>query len=271
MSDEAVRFSGGTGADYKQAVIIEGATSSMEGAHLERGWLTDHFGQPGTDWKIAEQALITEEGRPFDRVRLLLADGSRREIWFDISSFYGTTNWLFAKPAFARPAEEEETPPQRFPEAIERDIAEAVFRYHLGSGGGVAFLMMNLSGAAQDASEPDDAFMHRFAGHPRMIRRETEAMSAAEYAAGRNPWWRRLLGRPPAPLRGLPYGGIVERQSGRPGAKYRVGRVWRIDDATAEVESGWYAGPVAAWDGRTLVRREGERWVGHGTTRGIRA
>lgn len=108
MPDGTVRFSGGTGADREQAVVIEGATSSMEGAHLERIWLTDHFGRPGTDWRIEEQSVITAEGRPYDLIRLRLANGSQREVWFDIGGFYGVTNWIAAEPTTSEDATQHE-------------------------------------------------------------------------------------------------------------------------------------------------------------------
>ena len=39
-------------------------------------------------WKFDQQTLILDEDRQYDIMAIILPDGSRKEVWFDITEFY---------------------------------------------------------------------------------------------------------------------------------------------------------------------------------------
>jgi hypothetical protein len=83
------RFAGGTGTSVEDAVIIL-ATSSVVGIDEEYNWLNDRFGKEGVGWKTETRMHgETDDGRMFETFHIRLADGTRKQVVFDISAFYG--------------------------------------------------------------------------------------------------------------------------------------------------------------------------------------
>ena len=80
-----IRFVGGDGSSCHQAVVIVGASHETEGVRAERWWVfTKH---PGS--RIVSQDLSEKDGRQFEAIHVLTADGSSQTICFDITSFFG--------------------------------------------------------------------------------------------------------------------------------------------------------------------------------------
>jgi hypothetical protein len=80
----AVTFGGGDGSSFETAVIVR-APDGAEGVRAEYAWLARHF--PGSrPWR---QSLRNRGERSYDVVEFHDADGTKRELWFDITAFFG--------------------------------------------------------------------------------------------------------------------------------------------------------------------------------------
>lgn len=81
----SIRFAGGDGTSCARAVVIAGAEHERDGVRAQRWWVyTKH---PGA--RIVRQTSRSENGRDFDSIEILEADGSAASVCFDITSFYG--------------------------------------------------------------------------------------------------------------------------------------------------------------------------------------
>jgi len=76
---------GGDGTSVEQAIVICGAKSEAEGVRAERDYLSEKF--PGFDF--SGQHLLLPAGRAYDQLDIVLADGSKRSVYFDITAFFG--------------------------------------------------------------------------------------------------------------------------------------------------------------------------------------
>lgn len=84
---KGIRFTGGAGDSLADAVKIEGAQLGRL-ASVERVYLSTRFGQQGIAWKWKGQALLVPSGRHYDEIRIELADGTRKKVYFDISDYF---------------------------------------------------------------------------------------------------------------------------------------------------------------------------------------
>ena len=78
-----VKVSGGDGSSFKRAIIIS-ECDNTEGVQQEYLEVTKMF----EDYKIIRQSLHNKDGKYFDKL-LINVDGQEREIYFDISDFFG--------------------------------------------------------------------------------------------------------------------------------------------------------------------------------------
>jgi hypothetical protein len=76
------------GESIEEAVVIH-AQSSIDGVPKEYEWLGKRFGRQGQDWVMRSQALSGHANRVYDVIAIQLADGSDRQIYFDITGFMG--------------------------------------------------------------------------------------------------------------------------------------------------------------------------------------
>lgn len=74
----------GDGSTPDQAVDLSNARTEFEGIRAEKAWIDLHF--PGAE--VASQALITRP-KAMDLLTITLPSGGTREVYFDISSFFG--------------------------------------------------------------------------------------------------------------------------------------------------------------------------------------
>ena len=81
-----VRYDGWDGHDSKSAVFIRGALNTAEGLVAERIWLLHTY--PGS--RIEMRMVVGENDRLYDLVEIITAEGESKNIWFDISDFFGT-------------------------------------------------------------------------------------------------------------------------------------------------------------------------------------
>ena len=82
-------FKGGPGDTPETAVIIAGAPNSRIGIDAEYYFLEKIFGQPDVDWKLKRQSVLHKNGKDYDRMEIELKDGSKKDVFFDITEFFG--------------------------------------------------------------------------------------------------------------------------------------------------------------------------------------
>ena len=80
-------YSGGDGSSIEQAVVVM-ADSEQAGVLREMEWIFARYGK----FRKTGVGLATVERRKFDAVRVELADHSEKEIFFDITSFFGKSD-----------------------------------------------------------------------------------------------------------------------------------------------------------------------------------
>jgi len=84
-------YSGGTGKSMEDAIKIS-ATSSVSGIQAEYAYVEMQCGRRDFDWTLELQTLLEPEGpdgKHYDLLRVKLKDGTLRDFYFDISSFFG--------------------------------------------------------------------------------------------------------------------------------------------------------------------------------------
>jgi predicted RNA-binding protein associated with RNAse of E/G family len=72
------------GSSYENAVFIEEKTEQV-GVNAEYQWLNKNY--PG--YKMKGQSLNFHNDKPYDILHIVTADGLEKDIYFDISGFYG--------------------------------------------------------------------------------------------------------------------------------------------------------------------------------------
>jgi hypothetical protein len=84
-----VTFTGGSGESMEKAVIIQGAPNSQIGVGAEYYYLEKRFGERQVDWKLIRQSLRGKGGKYYDLMQIELKDGTKKDIYFDITDFFG--------------------------------------------------------------------------------------------------------------------------------------------------------------------------------------
>jgi hypothetical protein len=80
---------GGDGSSMDNAVVIN-VKASGAGIAIEYGYVSQICGKRGVDYTLDGQRHVPKNGRQYDVLTVtLLKDGSKREFWFDITSFFG--------------------------------------------------------------------------------------------------------------------------------------------------------------------------------------
>jgi predicted Zn-dependent protease len=72
------------GSSYENAIVINEKSESA-GVPAEYSWLRENY--PGCMAK--GQSLIFYNNKPYDIITIITADGVEKEVYFDISKFYG--------------------------------------------------------------------------------------------------------------------------------------------------------------------------------------
>ncbi len=80
-----IQYKGGDGTSKEQAIIIVGAESEVEGVDAEYDYLDSNF----VEYEFLLQVFLGEPDKQYDLLKILLPDGTEREIWFEITDFYG--------------------------------------------------------------------------------------------------------------------------------------------------------------------------------------
>lgn len=88
FGEQTIRLEGGNGQSREQAIVIKGAATSDAGVAAEYYWLRKYY----QDHRVRSRAFIGAEKEPplFDMFQLESPYGVKRELWFDITEFFGT-------------------------------------------------------------------------------------------------------------------------------------------------------------------------------------
>jgi hypothetical protein len=81
-------FAGGSGDSREDAIVIRNAPTHMAGVAAEYLYLQEKFGEREVHYKLISQMLLKGD-KPVDRMTIELADGTHKNIFFDISEFFG--------------------------------------------------------------------------------------------------------------------------------------------------------------------------------------
>ncbi len=84
IDDDVLVYDNGDGTSKEKALIIFDAIDEKDGVEFEYKILEKLY--PG--FTTLEQSHIFEGDRVFDLIKIS-ANGHKREVWFDISGFYG--------------------------------------------------------------------------------------------------------------------------------------------------------------------------------------
>ncbi len=66
-----------------------GITSTKMGIKVEFILLESDFGFRGEDWHLVRQQLINCDGRKYDIITIQFLDGTERDVYFDITDWFG--------------------------------------------------------------------------------------------------------------------------------------------------------------------------------------
>lgn len=72
------------GSSYENAIVIQ-EKSETTGVSAEYKWLRENY--PG--YKSKGQALQTKNGKSYDVLTIVTADGTEKKVYFDILNFFG--------------------------------------------------------------------------------------------------------------------------------------------------------------------------------------
>jgi hypothetical protein len=72
------------GSSFEKAIFIK-ETHEGPGVDAEYAWIRDKY--PGSI--VNGQALVNQKNKPYDIIHITTADGTKTDIYFDISNFYG--------------------------------------------------------------------------------------------------------------------------------------------------------------------------------------
>lgn len=72
------------GSSYERAIVIN-KTKTGDGIKAEYEWIRKNY--PG--YKLKSQSLQTRGKKVYDVLTIITADGKKKEIYFDISNFFG--------------------------------------------------------------------------------------------------------------------------------------------------------------------------------------
>lgn len=84
-----IQYKGGNGTTKQEAVMILGAENEMEGVEAEYNWLEKKYGEENVEWEINLQELVDEGNKQYDILRIKLLNSEIKEVWFEITEFYG--------------------------------------------------------------------------------------------------------------------------------------------------------------------------------------
>lgn len=83
-----ITFEGGPGDMIATAVFIRGAPTHSVRVNAEYHYLTQQYGTRDVDWQLERQELIQTTDRTYDKMEVMLSDGSQKVVFFDITESF---------------------------------------------------------------------------------------------------------------------------------------------------------------------------------------
>lgn len=85
-----IKYSGGNGSSYADAIVIENAKNSNEGIASEYAYLNNIYGARNINWNFLRQELDNNNGKKYDILTILrIQVQDTISVCFDITNFYG--------------------------------------------------------------------------------------------------------------------------------------------------------------------------------------
>jgi hypothetical protein len=88
-ADDTVRFEGGDGSSWDNAVVVRGAALEFEGIAATFAWIEHQFGPKNVGWKLVSHSSGGDEHRKIDTFDIAVADGSKCRVFFDVTESFG--------------------------------------------------------------------------------------------------------------------------------------------------------------------------------------
>jgi hypothetical protein len=85
VNNTGISYAGGDGSNFETAVIIQGAADEMVGVRAEQVWLALKY----PAYQFQQQSLQEHQGKNYDVIDITTRDGQQRQVYFDISAFFG--------------------------------------------------------------------------------------------------------------------------------------------------------------------------------------
>ncbi len=79
------QYKGANGSSKEKAIIIHGVYTELEGVDAEYDFLESRYG----NYELVSQEFVGEVNNKYDVLIIKLSDGSSKEVWYDITDFYG--------------------------------------------------------------------------------------------------------------------------------------------------------------------------------------
>ena len=89
INEGTLVVTGGPGDTLQTAIVIKKTPRGLSAAGAEFMLLSKWYGERQQDWTLKRQEMLQVEGRTYDAYEVVLADGSLKRLFFDV------TEWLF--------------------------------------------------------------------------------------------------------------------------------------------------------------------------------
>jgi len=78
-----------SGNAIENAISIQGVPNHVAGVLAEYQYLSQKFGRRGVDWEVGGQTLLQVGRRRYDKMDIIVSDGTHEVVIFDITEFFG--------------------------------------------------------------------------------------------------------------------------------------------------------------------------------------
>ena len=97
VNEGVLVIGGGVGDAPRSAITIKRAPKGTSAVDAEQLYLTQRFGPHARGWQLRTRELVYEEGRAYDLIRIELAGGDERRLFFDVSDWLARAESLHAR------------------------------------------------------------------------------------------------------------------------------------------------------------------------------
>ena len=91
INEGTLVVTGGPGDTLQTAIVIKKTPRGLSAAGAEYMLLRKWFGERDTSWTMKRQEMLQVEGRTYDCYEVVLANGSEKRLFFDVSEWLSRT------------------------------------------------------------------------------------------------------------------------------------------------------------------------------------